>query len=160
MVSLGQKLKMPKRCEKRLYDHFIVVVCTKLLQKTPNTRKMKAFKKKDQNWPPCMGYSPCKLVSLGQKLKMLRRCEERLYDHIRVVVCKKLLQKTPNIRKIRGYGQNWPKCIDYSPCKMVSLGQKLKMPKSWVENWSSQEHTKNGSRTTFKVMQCSINYFT
>ena len=43
MVSLGQKLKMPKRCEKRLYDHNRVVVCNKPLQKTPIIRKMRAF---------------------------------------------------------------------------------------------------------------------
>ena len=42
----------------------------------------------------------CKMVSLGQKLKMPKRCEKRLYEHIRVVVCKKPLQKTPNIRKV------------------------------------------------------------
>ena len=46
-----------------------------------------------------MGYSPCKMVSLGQKLKMPKRCEKRFYDHIRVVVCKKPLKKTLNIRK-------------------------------------------------------------
>ena len=43
-----------------------------------------------------MGYSPWKLVSLGQKLKMAKRCEKRTYDHIRVVVRKKALQKTHN----------------------------------------------------------------
>ena len=56
-----------------------------------------------KNWPPCMGYSPCKMVSLGQKLKMLKRCEKRSYDHIKVVVSKKALQKTPNTGKIRGF---------------------------------------------------------
>ena len=35
----------------------------------------------------------CKMVSLGQKLKMPKRCEKWLYDHIRVVMCKKPLQK-------------------------------------------------------------------
>ena len=46
-----------------------------------------------------MGYSPCKMVSLGQKLKIPKRWENRYYDHIKLVVCKKPLQKTPNIRK-------------------------------------------------------------
>ena len=44
-----------------------------------------------------------KCVSLGQKLKMPKRCEKRFYDHIRVVVCKKPLLKTPNIRKMRAF---------------------------------------------------------
>ena len=30
-------------------------------------------------------------------------------------------------------GQNWPICMGYSPRKMVSLGQKLQMPKRWKE---------------------------
>ena len=52
-------------------------------------------------WPPFWNkvYSLCKMVSLGQKLKMPKRCEKRYYEHIRVVVSKKPLQKTPNIRK-------------------------------------------------------------
>ena len=39
------------------------------------------------------------MVSLGQKLKMPKTCEKRFYKNIRVVLCKKPLQKTPNIRK-------------------------------------------------------------
>ena len=50
-----------------------------------------------------MGYSPCKMVSLGQKIKMLERREKRSYDHIRVVVSKKPLQKSPNTGKMRGF---------------------------------------------------------
>ena len=34
-----------------------------------------------------------KWLVLGEKLKMPKRCEKRFYEHIRVVVCKKLLQK-------------------------------------------------------------------
>ena len=53
--------------------------------------------------PRRKGYSLCKMVSLGQKLKMPKKCEKRLYEHIRVVVCKKQLQKTPNIQKMRAF---------------------------------------------------------
>ena len=84
--------------------------------------------KNGESWPPFIGYSPSKMDSLSQKLKMPKRCEKRSYDHIRVVVSKKALQKTHNTGKIRGF-QNWPPCLSYSPIKMVSLGQKLKMPK-------------------------------
>ena len=34
MVSLGQKLKMPKRCEKRFKKNLTVDLCEKPLQKT------------------------------------------------------------------------------------------------------------------------------
>ena len=131
MVSLAQKLKMPKRCEKRLYDHIKVVVCKNRSKKHLIFEKWQHFEN-GQNWPRCMGYSPCKMFSLGQKLKMAKRCEKRLYDHIKVFVCKKPLQKTPNIRKMTGFWK-WPKFTTmnaiYIPCKMGSSGQKLKMPK-------------------------------
>ena len=40
------------------------------------------------------------MVSLGQKLKMPKKCEKPSYKIVRVVLCKKPLEKTPNIRKI------------------------------------------------------------
>ena len=43
------------------------------------------------------------MVSLGQKLKMPNRCQNRCQEHIRVVVRKKALQKTPNIGKMRRF---------------------------------------------------------
>ena len=50
-----------------------------------------------------MGYSPWKMASLGQNLKLPKRCEKRLHDLIRVSVCKKPLQKTLNIGKMRAF---------------------------------------------------------
>ena len=41
MVSLGQKLKMPKTGEKPLYNNTTVVVCKKPLEKTPNIQEMR-----------------------------------------------------------------------------------------------------------------------
>ena len=43
MVSLGQKLKWPKTCEKLFYEHIRVVLCKKSFIKTPNIRQMRAF---------------------------------------------------------------------------------------------------------------------
>ena len=50
-----------------------------------------------------MGYSPSKMVRLGQKLKMPTRCEKLLKEHIKVVACKKPLQTTPNIQKMTAF---------------------------------------------------------
>ena len=55
-----------------------------------------------------MGYSLWKMVSLGQKLKMPKRCEKRFYYHVRNVAGKKPLEKTLNIRKMRAF-LKWPK---------------------------------------------------
>ena len=45
----------------------------------------------------------CKMVSLGQKLKMPKTCEKPFYKNIRVVLCKKALEKTGNIREMRRF---------------------------------------------------------
>ena len=131
MLSLVQKLKMPKGCEKRLYEYIRVVWFKKRLEKTLIFEKWERFEN-GQKWPQCKGYSPCKMLTLGQKLKMPKRCKKRLYQYIRVVWFKKRFQKSINIRKMRAFWE-WPKMATmkkgYSPCKMVSLSQKLKCQK-------------------------------
>ena len=96
MVSLGQKLKMLKTCEKRFYTSIRVVLREKLLQKHQIFEGLAHF----ENWPSscegyslCMGYSLWKMVSLGQKLKMPKTCEKRFYKSIRVILCKKTAAK-------------------------------------------------------------------
>ena len=51
--------------------------------------------------PQCKGYSPHKIFSLGQKVKLLNTREKRLYKHIKVVLYKKQLKQTAIIRKMR-----------------------------------------------------------
>ena len=36
----------------------------------------------------CKGHSPCKILSLGQKIKFPKTCAKRFYKHIKVVLCK------------------------------------------------------------------------
>ena len=43
------------------------------------------------------------MVCLDKKLKWPETCEKRFYEHIRVVLCKKPLIKTPNIREMRAF---------------------------------------------------------
>ena len=40
---------------------------------------------------------------MAQKLKMPKTCDKRLYKHIRLVLCKKRLQKAANIREMRPF---------------------------------------------------------
>ena len=40
-----------------------------------------------------VGYSLCKIVSLGQKLKMPKTCEKRFYKNIRIFFVEKTAQK-------------------------------------------------------------------
>ena len=88
MFSLGQKLNMPKRCDKRLYDHIKVVVCKKHRCKEHLIFEKWRYCENGQNWPRCMGYSPFKMVSLGRKLKRLKSCEKGFYDDIKFVAWK------------------------------------------------------------------------
>ena len=46
-------------------------------------------------------YSPWKILTLGQKLKLQNTCQNPFYKSFRVVLCKKPLEKTPNIREMR-----------------------------------------------------------
>ena len=111
ILSLGQKIKLPKTCQKRFYKHIRVVLCKKRLQKTANIiilfEEWEHFEN-GQKWPQCKDYSPCKILSLGQKIKLRKTCEKHLYNYIRVVLCKKWLKKTANIRKMRAFWK-WPK---------------------------------------------------
>ena len=68
-------------------------------------KKHQIFEKIDQfeNRPSCKGYRLCKMVSLGQKFKWPKTCEKRFYKHVRVVLCKKPLEKTPNIPEMRPF---------------------------------------------------------
>ena len=130
MVSLGQKIKLPKTCEKPFYKHFPDVLCKKGLQKAFIIREMRRFWKLEK-WPQCKGYSLCKMVSLGQKIKLLKTCEKLFLQ----ALSRRSMQKrgrinTFNIGEMRRFWklEKWPQCKGYSPCKMVSLGKKIKLP--------------------------------
>ena len=104
MAKIGHDAKANK---KPLYEQIRLVVCKKPLQKTPNIRKKEHFEN-GENWPRRKRNSLCKMVSLDQKFKMPKRCEKKLHEQIRVVVCKKPLQNTPTIQKMRAFSK-WPK---------------------------------------------------
>ena len=102
IVTLGQKLKMHKNMLKTFLQHNAVVLCKKRLQKQLIFEKREHFKN-CQKWPPSKGYRLGKIVTLGQKLKMHKNMLKTFLQHIAVVLCKKRLQKTANIRKMRAF---------------------------------------------------------
>ena len=99
ILTLGKKLKLQKTSQNPLYKSFRVVMCKKPLPKTLNIREMRYF----ENRPPCKGYSPFKILFLGKKLKLQKTCQNPLYKSFRVVMCKKPLPKTLNIREMRPF---------------------------------------------------------
>ena len=74
-----------------------------------------------ENRPSCKGYSLCKIVSLVKNLKFKKTCKKRFFNHVRVVLCKKTIEKTPNVREVRRF---WKSAI-YSPCMMADFENRL-----------------------------------
>ena len=98
--SLGQK----KNCLKHAKN--ISTNTLKLVYIQNGWKKQLIFEKWDhfencKKLPQCKGYSPCKTLSLGQKIKLPETCQKHLYKHIKVVLCKKRLETTANSRKMR-----------------------------------------------------------
>ena len=51
----------------------------------------------------CKGYSLCKILTLDQKLKVQKTCQNPFHKSFRIVLCKKPLQKTLNIPEMRAF---------------------------------------------------------
>ena len=125
ILTLGQKWKFQKTCQNPFYKSFRVVLCKK------RSKKHQIFQKWDhfENRPSCKGYSPCKILTLGQKLKFQKTCQNPFYKSFRAVLCKKRSKKHQIFQKWDHF-ENWPSCKGYSPCKILTLGQKLKFQKN------------------------------
>ena len=69
------------------------------------SKKHEIFEKSEhfENRPPCKGYSPCKILSSAQNLKFKKTCQNPFYKSFTVILCKKPLQKTRNIREMRAF---------------------------------------------------------
>ena len=79
----------------------------------------------------CKGYSPCKILTLDQKLKFQKTCQNPFYKSFRVVLCKKTAPKNTkysrneSILKIHHHA-----CKSYSLCKILTFAKKLKFRKT------------------------------
>ena len=93
-----------------------------------------------------------KMLTVGQKLKIqINRLKTFLQD-IAVFLCKKWLEKIPTIQKMRPFSklQKWPQSKGYSLCKMLTLGQKLKMQKKHAKNVSTRHCSCSMQKTARK----------
>ena len=133
IVSLGQKLKFQRNMSKS----FLKMISTCSVQKTA-PRKHEIFEKWDhfENRPSCKGYSPCKILTLGQKLKFQKsflwfRVVLKIHstNHLQLF-CAKNRSKKHEIFEKWDHFENRPSCKGYSPCKILTLGQKLKFQKT------------------------------
>ena len=71
-AQFGSRIKiaknMPKQLYKRIRDVLLKNTGRRNIQEISNIQKVWRFLNW-RKWPPCMGYSLCKILSLGQKLK-------------------------------------------------------------------------------------------
>ena len=78
----------------------------------------------------CKGYSPCKILTLAQKLKFQKTCQNPFYTSFRVVLFKKTAPKhTKYLSKNSILKIGHHACKGYSLCKILTLAQKLKFQK-------------------------------
>ena len=97
----GSKIKIPKNMSKSILQIIYSCCVQKTAPKNTKYSKNESILKIDH--PACKGYSPCKILTLAQKLKFQKPCQNPFYKSFTVVLCKKPLQKTPNIREIRAF---------------------------------------------------------
>ena len=76
----------------------------------------------------CKGYSPCKILTLSQKLKLQKTCQNPFYKSFRVVLCKKPLENTPNIREMKPFSKS-AITQRLQPMDNPYFGSKIKVPK-------------------------------
>ena len=101
ILTLAQKLKFQKTCQNPFYKSFTVVLCKKTAPKNTKYSRNESILKVGHH--ACKGYSPCKILTLAEKLKFQKTYQNPFYKSFRVVLCKKPLQKTPNIREMRAF---------------------------------------------------------
>ena len=120
-------------------------LCAKKISKKHLIFDKRDYFENSQTWSRHKGYSLCKMVSLAQKLKMPKRCQNRLYDHVTVVVCKKTaLKKHLIFEKWEHFenGQNWPRRRGFSLCKWSV----------WFKNKKCQKGSKNDCLNTLNLL--------
>ena len=97
----------------------------------------------DRKWPQCKGYGPCKLLSLDQKIKLLKHAKNVSTNALNLFYAKNGSEKQLIFEKWEHSknDQKWPQWKGYSPCKILSLDQKIKLLK----------HAKNVSRNALEL---------
>ena len=98
ILALAQKFKLKKKHVNIHFTNHLQLFCAKNRSKKHQIcDKWDHFEKR----PSCKGYSPCKILILAQKFKLQKPSQNLLYKSFTVVLCRKPLQKTPNIPEMR-----------------------------------------------------------
>ena len=129
MVSLGQKLKLPKTCQKRLQGH-VRVLCAKNGSETPNIREMTSFRK----WPKSTTMQRLQAlqnVQFGSKIKIAKNMPKTCLETHQSCSVQKTAPKTLNIREMTSFRKR-PKSARMQGLQALQngqLGSKIKIAK-------------------------------
>ena len=123
----ASKIKIPKNMSKSILQ----IIYSWSVQKTApkNTKYSRNESILKIGHHACKGYSPCKILTLAQKLQFQKTCQSPFYKSFTVVRCKKPLQKTLNIREMRAFSKS-AIMQALSPMRNPHIGSKIKIPKN------------------------------
>ena len=85
----GSKINIPKNMSKSILQIIYSCCVQKTAPKSTKYSRNETF----ENRPSCKGYSACKILTLGQKLKFQKTCQNAFSKSFTVVLCKKPLEK-------------------------------------------------------------------
>ena len=94
---LGSKTKIAKHMSKLILE--IIYNCS--VQKT--ARKTTKYLKNETILKISFHAKARKIIILGQKSKFQKTCHNSFHKSFTIVLCKKLLEKRPNIREMRPF---------------------------------------------------------
>ena len=97
----GSKIKIPKNMSKCILQ--IISSCSVQKTATKNTKYSRNERILKISHHACKGYRPFKILTLAEKLKFQKTCQNSFYRSFGVVRCKKPLQKTQKIREMRAF---------------------------------------------------------
>ena len=118
------KTKIPKKRMKIHSTNHLHYLCAK-----KSSKKHQIIEKWDHFQYRLSCISPCKIFTLGQKLKFQKTCQNPFYNSFRVVLCKRRSRKTQKFEKW-DHSKNRSPCNGSSSCEIRCLGQKLKFKKT------------------------------
>ena len=97
----GSKIKIPKNMSKSILQ----IISSCFVQKTApkNTKYSRYESILKIGHHACKGYSPCIILTFVQKLKLQKPCQNPFFKSFRIVLCKKPLEKTLNIREVTAF---------------------------------------------------------
>ena len=99
--QFGSKIKIQKNMSKSILQIIYSCAVQKTTPKNTKYSRNESILKIAHH--ACKGYSPCKILTLAKNLKFQKTCQHPFNKSIRLVLCKKPLQKTLNIREMRAF---------------------------------------------------------